>query len=99
MMMMIMIIKMIIIIIGITSKLFRKSLSNKPGTHGIMELQKTTILGTEHTVSWNYRKQPYWVLNTYSRKCECQITKRSTQEKTLRVPNIEITKQAQYYIL
>ena len=49
MMIMVMIIKMIIIIIGTTSKSFSKSLSNKPGTHGIMELQKTA----------------YWVLNTY----------------------------------
>jgi len=36
------------IIIETTSKSFRKSLSNKPGTHGIMDLQKTAILCTEH---------------------------------------------------
>jgi len=50
MMIMIMIIKRIIII-GTTSKSFRKSLSNKPGTRGIMELQKTAILGTEHMLN------------------------------------------------
>lgn len=49
--MMIMVMTMIIqmiIIIGNKSKSFRKSLSNKCGTHGIMELQKTATLGTEH---------------------------------------------------
>jgi hypothetical protein len=41
------------VIIGATgtiSKSFRKYLSNVPGIHEVKELQKTTILGTAHTL-------------------------------------------------
>jgi hypothetical protein len=43
--------RLIQVIIGETgtiSKSFRKYVSNIPGNHGIMELQKTAILGTAH---------------------------------------------------
>ena len=42
---------MISVIIGATetiSKTFRKYVSNIPGKHEVMELQKTAILGTAH---------------------------------------------------
>jgi hypothetical protein len=41
------------VIIGATgtiSKSFRKYLSSVPGKHDIKELQKTTVLGTAHTL-------------------------------------------------
>ena len=44
--------KVIPVIIGATgaiSKSFRKYVSNIPGKHEVKELQKTAILGTEHT--------------------------------------------------
>jgi hypothetical protein len=40
----------IIGVIGIISKSFRKYLSNEPGIHEVKELQKTAILGTAHTL-------------------------------------------------
>ena len=45
--------KVIPVIIGATgsiSKSFRKYVSNIPGNHEVKELQKTTILGTAHTL-------------------------------------------------
>jgi hypothetical protein len=35
---------------GSVSKLFRKYFNNMPGKHEFKELQKTSILGTAHTV-------------------------------------------------
>jgi hypothetical protein len=35
---------------GTISKSFRKYVSNIPGKHEVNELQKTAILGTEHTI-------------------------------------------------
>jgi SNF family Na+-dependent transporter len=35
---------------GIISKSFRKYVKNIPGNHKVKELQKTAILGTEHTL-------------------------------------------------
>ena len=43
--------KVIPVLIGATktiSKTFRKYVSNIPGNHEVMELQKTAILGTAH---------------------------------------------------
>jgi len=43
--------KVIPVIIGATgtiSKSFRKYVSNKPGKHAVIELEKTAILGTAH---------------------------------------------------
>ena len=45
----------IIIIIIIIIMLFRKYMSNIPGKHEVKELQKTAILGTEHTL-WKVKK-------------------------------------------
>jgi len=45
--------KVIPVMIGATgtiSKSFRKYVSNIPGKHEVMELQKTTVLGTAHTL-------------------------------------------------
>jgi heme/copper-type cytochrome/quinol oxidase subunit 2 len=50
MMMMIIIIIIIIAATGTISKSFRKYLSSVPGKHDIMELQKTAVLGTAHTL-------------------------------------------------
>jgi hypothetical protein len=33
---------------GTISKSFRKYVNNVPGNHGVKELQKTAILGSEH---------------------------------------------------
>jgi hypothetical protein len=35
---------------GTVSKSFRKYVSNTPGNHEVKELQKTSILGTAHTL-------------------------------------------------
>ena len=35
---------------GTISKSFRKYVTNIPGKHEVMELQKTTVLGTAHTL-------------------------------------------------
>jgi hypothetical protein len=45
--------RVIPVIIGATgtiSKSFRKYVSTVPGNHEVKELQKTAILGTEHTL-------------------------------------------------
>jgi hypothetical protein len=45
--------RVIPVIIGVTgtiSKSFRKYVSNIPGNHEVMELQKTAILGTAHII-------------------------------------------------
>ena len=44
------VIPVIIVATGNISESFRKYVSNIPGKHEVMELQKTAILGTAHTL-------------------------------------------------